>query len=112
VERTPLHLNFYMSTCSAMVRASSTSIPKAVLFFRVYETALKEAGAIDFADMVPFVERAMAGNEGYRRSITGAFDNLLVDEYQDVNPGQIALIGHFVSDGLTFWAVGDDDQTL
>lgn len=54
----------------------------------------------------------MFGNESYRRSITGAFDHVLVDEYQDVNPGQIALLDHFVRDGVGLWAVGDDDQTL
>jgi DNA helicase-2/ATP-dependent DNA helicase PcrA len=37
---------------------------------------------------------------------------VLVDEYQDVNPGQIKLIEHFVSDGVKLWVVGDDDQTL
>ena len=37
---------------------------------------------------------------------------MLVDEYQDVNPGQVGLIDHFVNDGVRLWAVGDDDQTL
>jgi DNA helicase II / ATP-dependent DNA helicase PcrA len=85
---------------------------EAAVFFRVYETALKAAGAIDFADMVPLVTEAMDRGESYRRTITGAFDHLLVDEYQDVNPGQIRLIDRFVEDGVKLWAVGDDDQTL
>ena len=85
---------------------------KAVLFFRVYEMALKQAGAIDFADMVPLVVKAMDRSETYRRRITGAYDHLLVDEYQDVNPGQIRLVDHFVKDKVNLWAVGDDDQTL
>jgi DNA helicase-2/ATP-dependent DNA helicase PcrA len=37
---------------------------------------------------------------------------MLVDEYQDVNPGQLDLIAHFVAAGVKLWAVGDDDQTL
>jgi DNA helicase-2/ATP-dependent DNA helicase PcrA len=85
---------------------------RAVPFFRVYEMALKEAGAIDFADMVPLVVKAMDRSEPYRRRTTGAYDHLLVDEYQDVNPGQICLIDHFVKDEVNLWAVGDDDQTL
>jgi DNA helicase II / ATP-dependent DNA helicase PcrA len=67
---------------------------------------------IDFADMVPLVVKAMNANESYRRSITSAYDHVLVDEYQDVNPGQVGLIDHFVNDGVRLWAVGDDDQTL
>jgi hypothetical protein len=40
---------------------------EAVKFFRVYEQALREIGAIDFADMVPLLVKAIAGNEAYRR---------------------------------------------
>lgn len=94
------------------VDAEDEVLEKAVPYFRVYETALRHAGAIDFADMVPLVVKAMDKNEDYRRGITGSCDHLLVDEYQDVNPGQIRLIDHFASDGVKLWAVGDDDQTL
>ncbi len=87
-------------------------LQKAVPYFRVYEAALQEAGAMDFADMVPLVVKAMDQSEDYRRAITGACDHLLVDEYQDVNPGQIRLIDHFARDDVKLWAVGDDDQTL
>ena len=62
--------------------------------------------------MVPLVVKAMNANESYRSSITSAYDHVLVDEYQDVNPGQVGLIDHFVNDGVRLWAVGDDDQTL
>jgi len=85
---------------------------RAVEFFRVYENALRDAGAIDFADMVPRVVRAMDRNPGYAAAVTGAFDHVLVDEYQDVNPGQVELVDRFVAADVKLWAVGDDDQTL
>jgi DNA helicase-2/ATP-dependent DNA helicase PcrA len=85
---------------------------RAVEFFRVYEGALREAGAIDFADMVPLVVRSMERNHAYAAAITGAYDHMLVDEYQDINPGQVGLIDRFVTAGANLWAVGDDDQTL
>ena len=81
-------------------------------FFTVYEAALREAGAIDFADMVPLLLRAMGDNPAYGRSVAGAVDHLLVDEYQDINLGQHRLIEHFRGGGVHLWAVGDDDQTL
>ncbi len=84
----------------------------AVEFFRVYEKALQSAGAIDFADMVPLVVKAMDADPDYATGITGAFDHVLVDEYQDVNPGQVQLLDQFVRAGAGLWAVGDDDQTL
>jgi DNA helicase II / ATP-dependent DNA helicase PcrA len=84
----------------------------AVEFFKVYEQARKQAGAIDFADMVPLVVKAMDRHPDYAASVTGAYDHLLVDEYQDVNPGQLELIDRFVRAGVKLWVVGDDDQTL
>jgi DNA helicase II / ATP-dependent DNA helicase PcrA len=96
----------------ATINPDDDVLVEAVKFFRVYEQVLRETGAIDFADMVPLVVKSIAGNEAYRRSITSAFDHLLVDEYQDVNPGQVALIDQFVDAGVKLWAVGDDDQTL
>jgi DNA helicase II / ATP-dependent DNA helicase PcrA len=85
---------------------------RAVEFFRVYESALRDAGAIDFADMVPLVVRTMDDNPSYAVAITGAYDHVLVDEYQDINPGQIKLVDRFVAAGVKLWAVGDDDQTF
>ncbi len=85
---------------------------RAAEFFRIYERALRDAGAIDFADMVPLVVRTMDKNASYAAAITGAYDHVLVDEYQDINPGQIGLIDRFVNAGINLWAVGDDDQTL
>jgi DNA helicase-2/ATP-dependent DNA helicase PcrA len=97
---------------AASIRPDDEVLTEAIKYFRIYEHALAQAGAIDFADMVPLVTKAMAVNSYYRQAITGAYDHVLVDEYQDVNPGQIKLLDHFVGDGLHLWVVGDDDQTL
>jgi DNA helicase II / ATP-dependent DNA helicase PcrA len=97
---------------AAEIGSDDEVLRRAVAFFRAYEHALREAGAIDFADMVPLVVRTMESNPAYAAAITGAYDHLLVDEYQDINPGQVALIDRFVAAGTNLWAVGDDDQTL
>src|SRR6516164_210200 len=97
---------------AAGIDPSDEVLVNAVQFFRVYEQALNSAGAIDFSDMVPLVVRAMTRDAAYSEAITGAYDHLLVDEYQDINPGQIELIDRFVQAGGHLWAVGEDDQTL
>jgi len=97
---------------AATIDRDDEVLNEAVKYFHVYQQALRDANAIDFADMVPLIVKAMTENQSYRRSITCAYDHLLVDEFQDVNPGQVGLIDHFVSDGVKLWAVGDDDQTL
>ena len=78
-------------------------------YFRVYEHTLSTAGAIDFASTwCRWSPTLLTSNGSYRRAITSAYDHVLVDEYQDVNPGQITLIDHFVNDGVGLWAVGDE----
>ena len=62
--------------------------------------------------MVPLLVRAMDNDSAYAKAITGGYDHVLVDEYQDVNPGQVQLLDHFVRAGVNLWVVGDDDQTL
>lgn len=85
---------------------------EAVRYFQVYEQELRLEGAIDFADFVPRLVAMMDAHPSAREAVTGRFRHLLVDEYQDVNPGQHLLIDRFVEDGVKLWAVGDDDQTL
>jgi ATP-dependent DNA helicase UvrD/PcrA len=97
---------------AAQIDEDDELLASAVEFFKVYEKALQSAGAIDFADMVPLLVRAIDKNSAYAATITGAFDHVLVDEYQDVNPGQVQLLDHFVKAGVNLWVVGDDDQTL
>lgn len=85
---------------------------EAIRYFQVYQQQLRSDGAVDFADFVPRVVAMMDIHPSAREAITGRFDHLLVDEYQDLNPGQHLLVDRFVEDGVKLWAVGDDDQTL
>jgi DNA helicase II / ATP-dependent DNA helicase PcrA len=96
----------------AEIAADDEMLGRAVAFFRVYESALRAAGAIDFTDMVPLLVRAVDDHPEYGAAITVAYDHVLVDEYQDINPAQVELIDRFVGAGVDLWAVGDDDQTL
>ncbi len=93
-------------------RAGERTWIEAVRYFQVYENELRLEGAIDLADFVPRVIAMIDGHPSARAAVTGRFRHLLVDEYQDVNPGQQLLIDRFVEDGVKLWAVGDDDQTL
>ncbi len=85
---------------------------EAIRYFQVYQAHLRQDGAVDFSDFVPRLVAMMDRHPGTRESITGRFSHVLVDEYQDVNPGQHLLLDRFVEDGANLWAVGDDDQTL
>jgi ATP-dependent DNA helicase UvrD/PcrA len=91
------------STFAAQIDEDTGILANAVEFFKVYENTLQAAGAIDFADMVPLLVRAMDQNSAYAATIAGAYDHVLVDEYQDVNPGQVRLLDRFVNAGVNLW---------
>ena len=97
---------------AAAIDQSDDVMVEAARYFEVYEEALRAAGAIDFADMVPLVANAMARDEAYYRAIAGAYDHVLVDEYQDVNPRAVETARSLRARRVALWAVGDDDQTL
>ena len=104
-----------MLDAAAFAREAASGAPwrrRAVPFFQAYEEALQAQGAVDFSDMVLLVARRLAADPLYATAFCGSFDHLLVDEYQDVNPAQVALLKAFAAAGVAIWAVGDDDQTL
>ena len=67
---------------------------------------------IDFSLMIRRVVEALAaGHEGALRA-TAQLRQLMVDEYQDVNPAQEALIHRLHERSQTLFVVGDDDQAI
>ncbi len=57
------------------------------------------------------VEALRAGDAGAAASVQ-QLQHLLVDEYQDINPIQDALIGILHENSETLFVVGDDDQSI
>jgi DNA helicase II / ATP-dependent DNA helicase PcrA len=61
------------------------------------------------------LSRAVAelkSNRNLRQKIKASVQYLVVDEYQDVNPLQEALIREIAELGANLCVVGDDDQTI
>jgi hypothetical protein len=59
--------------------------------YAVYERLLRERGALDFGDLVARAVRLLEENEAVRRAEQVRWRHVLVDEYQDVNPGRGAI---------------------
>lgn len=78
-----------------------------------YQRILRACSAIDYDDQIFLACKLLASNEEMRRDYQKQCRHLLIDEYQDINKAQFALIkllsdGH--EDGL--FVVGDDDQSI
>jgi len=67
--------------------------------------------AYDYAEIVR-IAAALLGREETRQRERGAYDVVLVDEYQDSDPAQESLLTALAGDGRELIAVGDPDQSI
>jgi DNA helicase-2/ATP-dependent DNA helicase PcrA len=79
--------------------------------FQAYTARKRALGVLDLDDLLVFW-RALMCDELAARRIAGAFDHVLVDEYQDVNSLQVDVVAGFADASATVTAVGDDFQAI
>ncbi|NMS24473.1 UvrD-helicase domain-containing protein, partial [Vibrio parahaemolyticus] len=60
--------------------------------YRMYEERLRTANALDFDDLLIKTVRLLRNSREVRDKYNDRFEYILVDEYQDTNPLQLALI--------------------
>ncbi len=95
---------------AALGRAES--IPEweaAGLFMEQYLDVLGNQSAIDYADLVV---RGVAQAREHRADLRSAVQHVFVDEYQDTDPSQVALLQALAGDGRDLVVVGDPDQSV
>ncbi|MDR2172992.1 MAG: UvrD-helicase domain-containing protein [Burkholderiales bacterium] len=76
-----------------------------------YGDALQAYQAVDLDDLIVRPVHLFARDEGAAVRWSSRYTHVLVDEYQDTNPAQYALLRTLVADNA-FTAVGDDDQAI
>jgi superfamily I DNA/RNA helicase/RecB family exonuclease len=81
------------------------------LFLEQYLDVLDAESALDYADLVNRAVRLLQEPE-IRARIRRRYAWVLVDEYQDTDPGQVALLQTLAGDGRNLVAVGDPDQSI
>lgn len=80
--------------------------------FPRYETILKNAGALDFDDLILKTVRLLETHAEVREKWRNQFKYILIDEYQDTNAAQYRLIKLLVNDQQNIAVVGDDWQSI
>ena len=79
------------------------------LFLEQYLDSLDSQGATDYADLI---RRARIEAEVHRDELRAQFSHVFVDEYQDTDPGQVALLQAIAGDGRNLVVVGDPHQSI
>ena len=72
-----------------------------------YEELLSDEEALDFHDLINHASRDIRNGRWKT-----AFQYVLVDEFQDISAGRMAILGALSGPGVAFFLVGDDWQSI
>ena len=77
-----------------------------------YEEIKREEGVLDFDDLVVYTADLLERNEELARAYATQYPHLLVDEFQDTNPAQFAIVRALAEHAQTVSVFADDDQAI
>jgi DNA helicase II / ATP-dependent DNA helicase PcrA len=78
----------------------------------IYVSEKQRLGVVDYGDLIASAHRLITDHPWVADRIRGRYRAVVLDEYQDTNPGQRLLLASIFSDGFPVTAVGDADQTI
>jgi DNA polymerase III epsilon subunit family exonuclease len=85
--------------------------PKDVRIVESYENFLATRNVVDF-DLLLIKAQQLLGDEETATDVRSRWDCVLVDEFQDLNPVQYAVIRALAREHRHLFAVGDDEQSI
>jgi DNA helicase-2/ATP-dependent DNA helicase PcrA len=77
-----------------------------------YQKRLIASNAVDFDDLLVYTARLLEENPAVRDKYAQRFRHVLVDEFQDTNLAQYALVKQLASYHKNIFCVGDPDQSV
>jgi DNA helicase-2/ATP-dependent DNA helicase PcrA len=92
--------------------ANSPAQEAAAKVYPLYEKALKNAGGLDFDDLILKTVKMLENNEALREKWQRQFAYVMIDEYQDTNAAQYKLVKLLTNQNNNIAVVGDDWQSI
>lgn len=80
--------------------------------YQRYENLRQEAGALDFDDLLVLTVKLFNDHPPVRNKWRDSFKYILIDEYQDTNAAQYAIVKALVNQQQNICVVGDDWQSI
>lgn len=83
-------------------------------FYEKYQEKMSQNRFLDFNDMINFVLDKFETDGAFLSDIANKYEYILVDEYQDTNKNQNALVFYLTKalESQNIFVVGDDDQII
>ncbi len=104
--------SYYASNQQYIVEDSGTKRPRLHEIFSLYEKKCREAGVMDFDDILVNMNILLRDNKEALEELSGRFDHIMVDEYQDTNYSQYLIIRRLSINNRNVCVVGDDSQSI
>lgn len=95
--------------------AGTASLPAqkvAAQVFPIYERTLRDAGALDFDDLIGRTVAMLGNHKELQQKWSSQFRYIMIDEYQDTNNAQYKLIKLLTNKDQNLCVVGDDWQSI
>lgn len=102
----------YASSAVTVQEDATRKMPALKDIYRQYCDRCRQANAMDFDDLLVNTFVLFDSHEDIRRKYVGRFAYVLVDEYQDTNYAQQAIVMQLTRDHQHICAVGDDAQSI
>lgn len=92
--------------------ARSPAQQAAAQVFPLYERSLRDAAALDFDDLINRTVSLLQSQPEIRKKWQQQFKYVMIDEYQDTNAAQYALVKLLTAETNNIAVVGDDWQSI
>ncbi len=101
----------YRNNPQIAMEDSHSRKPRIGELYELYQRKLKQSGVMDFDDILLNMNILLRDNPDALRDISGRFDYIMVDEYQDTNHAQYIIIRKLAVH-RNICVVGDDSQSI
>lgn len=102
----------YMSRARDVGREPDLPLHTIASAYHAYERAKRTAKVVDFDDVISLLTDLIERDEQVATSLRTSFANFVVDEYQDTDASQQALLDAWLGGRPAITAVGDPAQTI
>lgn len=81
-------------------------------FSEAYESRKRQLGVVDFDDLIVYVARLFQHKPEIAKAYATKYQHILIDEFQDTNKAQFAVVRPLAEHANTISVFADDDQAI
>ncbi len=96
----------------SQITVKNKATKKLAIIYAAFQSTLLKMNLVTYSDQIIHAVTLLRNHEHVRTQYANKYRNIFIDEFQDLNPAQYALLKLLAGQDTLFWTVGDDDQNL